>query len=211
MGAEVVAEMLAGYGVTQVDPSKGRWAFLREAQSKALALSNTGMATAVDIGDEKNVHPKNKVDVANRLALLAENRVYGQKVLDVGPTYDSMKIEGRTIRVNFQNIGSGLIIAAPPVLPGATPNAVPTELIGFEIAGADQKWQPARAVIDGSTVVVQSDAVTGPSAVRYAWADFPSCSLYNREGLPAFRVSDRRLETVSWRRRIRWTCGDAWR
>ena len=117
---------LAGYGVKPGDPQGGKWALLREAQAKALALPNTGMATAVDIGDEKDIHPRNKVDVANRLALLAENRVYGHQVLDAGPTFDSMKVEGSKIRVRFQNIGSGLAIAAPPAFPPAAPHHPPT-------------------------------------------------------------------------------------
>ena len=78
------------------------------------------------------------------------------------------------------------LVGAPPVLPGTLPKPVPAELTGFEIAGENRKWQPAKAVISGDSVVVSSDEVAAPVAVRYAWADFPACSLYNREGLPAF-------------------------
>ncbi len=185
---------VAGYGPSTSDPSRGKWPILREGQSKALALPNTGMATAVDIGEESDIHPKNKVDVAKRLALTAENRVYGQKTVDSGPVYDSMKIEGAEVRVTFKQTGGGLVIAAPPVMAGKTPNSTPAELSGFEIAGEDQKWLPANASIEGNSVLVSSDQVTIPVAVRYAWADFPACSLYNREGLPAFP-----LRTDSWK------------
>jgi sialate O-acetylesterase len=185
---------LAGFGASQTDPKGGRWAVLREAQSKALALPDTGMATAVDIGDEKDIHPKNKFEVARRLALLAQNRVYHQQVIDQGPTFDSMTIDQGRIRIRFKYVGGGLVIASPPILPGTPPNPAPVEVTGFEIAGEDQKWMPARAVIDGDSVVVQSDSVTAPMAVRYAWSDCPSCSLYSRDGLPAYP-----FRTDSWK------------
>ena len=183
---------LAGYGVPTTDPTRGRWALLREGQSKALALPNTGMATAIDVGHPTGIHPINKYPVGERLALLAKQVAYGQAVVASGPTYGSMKADGGKIRVAFQNTGSGLVIGVPPAMPGAEPTPVPAELTGFEIAGADQNWVPAKAVIDGTTVVVSSEQVPAPVAVRYCWADYPPCSLYNKEGLPAypFRTDD---------------------
>lgn len=186
---------VAGYAVPKSDPSGGRWAALREGQALALELPHTGMATAVDLADPDrpgDIHPHNKVDVAKRLGLLARNRVYGQKTLDSGPTFASLKIEGSKARVSFANVGDGLVVAAPPVLPGKTPNPVPPALTGFEIAGTDRQWQPAQAAIDGDSVLVWAEAVATPVAVRYAWADCPPCSLYNREGLPAlpFRAGE---------------------
>jgi len=177
---------LAGYQPGPTDGGLGHWAKIRQDQASALSLPNTGMATAVDIGDQNNVHPKDKQDVANRLALLAQNRVYGQPVLDSGPTFAGIKIEGNQARVSFDHIGGGLTLAAPPVAPGQDPNPVPAELTGFDIAGPDGVYQPAKGKIDGDTVVVWSDAVPAPVSVRYAWADFPSCSLYNKDGLPAY-------------------------
>lgn len=183
---------VAGYGVPPTDPTRGRWAFLREGQAKALSLPKTGMATALDVGDEKDIHPKNKIPVAERLALLAKQIAYGQSLIASGPTYDSMKVESGKIRVGFKNTGSGLVIGVPPAMPGAQPAPAPATLTGFEIAGDDHKWVPAQATIDGTTVVVSSPEVQNPVAVRYCWADYPPCSLYNKEGLPTypFRTDD---------------------
>ena len=183
---------VAGYGVPLTDPSRGRWPLLREGQSKALALPNTGMATAIDIGDEKDIHPKNKFPLGERLGLLAKQIAYGQAIVASGPTYASMKVEGGKIRVALKNTGAGLVIGVPPAIPGAQPAPIPSALTGFEIAGEDQKFMPAQAVIDGNSVVVSSTEVQAPVAVRYCWADYPACSLYNKEGLPAypFRTDD---------------------
>lgn len=180
---------LAGYATSTNDPAHGKWPLLREAQARTLALTNTAMATAIDLADADkpgDIHPHNKVDVARRLALLARTHVYGQAVVDGGPVFDHATVEGGKIRIAFRNPGSGLVIGAPPVLPGKAPNPVPAELTGFEVAGADGAWKPARAMIDGETVVASNDQIPAPVAVRYAWADYPACSLYNREGLPAF-------------------------
>lgn len=183
---------LAGYGPGPTDSTRGKWPILRKSQTEALKLPNTGMATAIDLGDENNIHPKNKMDVAKRLALVAGNRVYGQKAVDSGPVFSTMKVEAGRIRLNFENTGGGLVIGSPPALPGTAPLPAPKDLTGFEIAGEDRKWQPAKATIEGNAVIVSSEAVAAPVAGRYAWADFPACSLYNREGLPAlpFRTDD---------------------
>jgi len=155
-------------------PRMSEWAELRESQAIALALPNTAMAVTIDIGEEKDVHPKNKQDAAHRLALAARARVYGEKGLVYsGPAYERMAVEEGTIRLHFTHTGSGLM-------------AKGGELRHFAIAGADRTFVWADAAIDGATVVVRSPAVPRPVAVRYAWANNPAgCNLYNREGLPA--------------------------
>ena len=147
--------------------------WVREAQATILSLPNTGMAVAMDIGEAKNVHPHNKQDVGDRLARIARANVYGQGIEYSGPVYQSMKIEGGAIRVTFSHLGGGLVAKDGP-------------LKWFTIAGADLKFVPADAKIDGATVVVSSPAVPAPTAVRYAWVNFPEgCNLFNAAGLPA--------------------------
>ena len=145
---------------------------VREAQATILTLPHTGMAVTSDIGEAKNVHPKNKQDVGDRLARLALANVYDCDVEFSGPAYQSMKIKGSTIELKFSH-ADGLM-------------ARNGSLDGFVIAGADQKFVPATAQIDGHKVIVSSPAVSAPVAVRYAWMNFPaSCNLYNAAGLPA--------------------------
>jgi sialate O-acetylesterase len=161
------------------------WSYLRESQLKTLELPKTGMAVAIDIGDPANIHPADKQDVGERLALAARHVAYGQDIVYSGPIYDSMKVEGGTIRLSFTQVGGGLVIAAPPwVASDATPVST-DKLVGFEIAGADKKWCEADAKIDGNTLVVSSPQVPQPAAVRYNWANAVQCNFYNREGLPA--------------------------
>ncbi|HWC58085.1 MAG TPA: sialate O-acetylesterase [Verrucomicrobiae bacterium] len=145
---------------------------VREAQATVLELPNTGMAVATDIGEAKNVHPKNKQDVGDRLARIALAKTYGRKIEYSGPAYESMKVEGHTIRVHFSH-ADGLV-------------ARDGTLKWFTVAGADGKFVPADAKIDGQTVVVSSPDVPAPVAVRYAWVNFPNGGhLYNSAGLPA--------------------------
>ena len=167
-------------GVTQ------NWPFLREAQADTLSLPATGMATAIDIGNPDDVHPTDKLDLGNRLALVGRHVAYGENVVYSGPVYASMQAKDNAISIAFTQIGGGLVISqAPWTAPGATP--LPTDhLMGFTIAGADQKFVPAEAKIDGDSVVVSSPQVTAPAAVRYDWANAPQGNLYNKDGLPAF-------------------------
>ena len=168
------------------------WAQLREVQLKSLSVPNTGMAVAFDIGDPNNIHPKDKLDVGLRLALVAEHVAYGQDLVYSGPIYQSMQVQGNSIVLNFTQTGSGLVIgAAPWTALGIKPLSTET-LVGFKIAGADKNWIPADAKIDGNTVVVSSPQVAQPVAVRYAWGNAPDSNLYNQEGLPAspFRTDD---------------------
>ena len=154
------------------------WAELREAQSMTLLLPNTGMAVAADIGDPFDIHPKNKQEVGRRLALAAQAVAYGEELVYSGPTYESMMVEDGSVRLRFKHVGSGLKAQGP--------------LVGFEIAGEDRKFRAAEARLEGEAVVVHSSEIAHPAAVRYAWADNPTCSLYNKEGLPAspFRTDD---------------------
>ncbi len=183
---------LASFKEPQKEPSEGGWAYLREAQLDALSLPNTGMAVTIDLGAPRDIHPKDKLDVGLRLAQAAKHVAYHQDVVYSGPIYRSMKVEGNTIRLSFQQTGSGLQMSVPPwTFDGVAPRT-PSELTGFAVAGADKKWHWAKAKIDGISVVVSSDAVAAPVAVRYGWANDPACNLYNKEGLPAspFRTDD---------------------
>lgn len=151
--------------------TNGNWPLLRESQSATLELANTGQALAIDVGNPANIHPINKQTVGHRLALLAREHTYGERIVSAGPTFRQMTTSGATARVWFDSAGSGL-----------EPHG--DKLIGFALAGADQKFYPATAKISGATVVVSAPEVADPKAVRYAWADDPAANLYNREGLP---------------------------
>jgi sialate O-acetylesterase len=163
------------------EPSESNWAMLREAQSNALALPNTGIVVTVDIGEWNDIHPLDKKDVGDRLALAAQKVAYGDEhVISSGPLYQSMRIEGNTIVLTFTNTGGGLI-------------AKGGELKCFAIAGSDKKFVWANAKIENGNVIVSSSNVLNPVAVRYAWADNPEgANLYNKEGLPAspFRTDE---------------------
>jgi len=162
---------LANYK-SPADPTDLTWAFLREAQTQTLSITNTGQAITIDIGNPNNIHPGNKQEVGRRLALLAKNRVYGISVDDTGPTYKSISVEGSSIRVSFSAHDAGLTAGGKP-------------LQAFEIAGQDHVFIPAQAVISGETIVVHSAKVTNPVAVRYGWHNAPEANLYNGYGLPA--------------------------
>jgi sialate O-acetylesterase len=173
----------------------GAWPKLRDAQTSTLSLPNTGMAVAIDVGEAKDIHPKNKEAVGHRLALAARHVAYREKIVYSGPLYRSMKVKGAKIEVRFSQTGGGLMIGAAPALRVDEPAASPADrLNAFEIAGVDKKFVPAQASIEKDRVVVWSDQVNAPVAVRYAWSAFPepAANLYNREGLPAspFSTSD---------------------
>jgi sialate O-acetylesterase len=142
------------------------------------------MAVAVDIGEANDIHPRNKADVGHRLALAARKLAYGEDIEHSGPLYDAMSVEADKIRIRFQH-AKGLKIAANPKLFPDDTSTAPAELQAFAICGADKKWVAAKAVIDGETVVVSSDQVKAPVAVRYGWANNPPCFLYNAADLPA--------------------------
>jgi sialate O-acetylesterase len=163
------------------------WPRLREAQLMTLSVPKTGMAVAIDIGDPKDLHAPNKQDVGRRLALAAQGVVYGRDIVYSGPIYERMTVEGGRIRLFFKHLGSGLVAKTP----GGDLRA-DAPLQTFTIAAAEGEFAPAQARIDGDTVVVWSDSVARPAAVRYAWSNDPvGCNLYNKAALPAspFRTS----------------------
>ena len=143
-----------------------------EAQTMAMSIPRTGMAVITDIGNPKDIHPRNKQDVGLRLALCALAKDYGKDLIYSGPLYKSMKVEGSKLRVSFDHVGEGL-------------ESRDGELLDwFEIAG-DGEYVPAKAVIDGKTVVVSSDKVKNPTAVRFAWHQLAEPNLRNKAGLMA--------------------------
>ncbi|GEO07200.1 9-O-acetylesterase [Adhaeribacter aerolatus] len=153
---------------------------LRDAQRKSLSVPNTGMVVISDVGNIKDIHPRNKIPVGQRLANWALNKTYGKEdVVFSGPLYKSMKTEGNKIRLSFDYAETGLAVKGK-------------ELTLFEIAGADQKFVPATAKIAGNTIVVQAKSVKNPMAVRFAWSDTAEPNLFNKAGLPAssFRTDD---------------------
>jgi sialate O-acetylesterase len=193
---------LANYMVKKSEPGDSNWAELREAQSSTLKLPNTGQAILIDIGESGDIHPRNKKDAGERLALVALAKNYKKSGPYSGPVYDSMKIADGKAVLTFKQAESGLVAKPLPetfVVKSQTNETSPlvrnspaSQLEGFAICGEDKKWVWADAKIQGKTVVVSSDKVPAPVAVRYAWADNPTCNLYNNAGLPAspFRTDD---------------------
>jgi len=156
-------------------PQDDDWAELRETQTKTLSVKNTGMAVSIDIGDASNIHPLNKQDVGKRLMLSALKVAYGKDIVYSGPLYKSMQIEGNKAIISFDHVGSGLMIK--------NKHGYINE---FEIAGEDQEFYWAQAKLEGDKIIVWSDEVKAPVAVRFGWACNPAeFNLYNKEGLPA--------------------------
>ncbi len=173
---------LADFMAEKPEPGESNWAELREAQTMTMAkLPKTGEAVIIDIGEGKDIHPKNKVDVGKRLARWALANEYGVSVPFHSPQYASMKAEGNKVVLTFDHVGGGL-------------NTFDTsEAVGFAIAGEDKKWVWAKGkVTSPKTIEVSAEGVSAPVAVRYAWADNPVCNVYSAEGLPLtpFRTDD---------------------
>jgi sialate O-acetylesterase len=170
---------LANYMDIPKEPQDDAWAELREAQTKALQLPNTAMAVTMDIGEQFDIHPRNKQDVGHRLALAAKKVAYGLDVTHSGPMYRSMEVNKGDIEITFDYVSKGLM-------------AKGEKLKGFQVAGKDKKFYWAEAQIVGGKVFVSSDKVKEPVAVRYGWAINMDCNLYNKDGLPAspFRTDD---------------------
>ena len=164
----------------------GSWGAIRDVQRRSLVIAHTGMASAVDIGDADDIHPKNKADVGERLALWALANEYGKKGLVVsGPLFRDLKVDGNKVRMNFDSLGGGLM-AAHKVGRAPAVEDKGAALKRFAVCGSDKKWFHAEAVIEGDTVVVSAAEVAAPVAVRYADATNPEgANLYNRAGLPA--------------------------
>jgi sialate O-acetylesterase len=164
-----------------------QWAELREAQTLTLSQPNTGMAVTTDIGDPKDIHPRNKQDVGLRLALVALSKTYGKPIVSSGPMFQSMKAEGNKLILSFSETGGGLVT-----------NDRYGYIRGFEVAGADRKYVYAKAFIKGNQVVVYADDVKDPVAVRFGWFDDASDNnLFNKEGLPANPFSTDAWERVT--------------
>lgn len=169
---------IAAYSASDQPPAAD-WPALREAQLKTLSVPNTSMAVTIDIGDYYRIHPQNKQEVGRRLALIARAKTYGENVVYSGPLYQSQKINGDKIELSFSETNDGLVAR------GDT-------LKGFTIAGNDKIFHPANVMISGDKVIVSCPGVPHPVAVRYGWANFPACNLYNGAGLPAspFKTDD---------------------
>jgi sialate O-acetylesterase len=155
------------------EPQESAWAELREAQLMTLSKSpHTAMAVITDVGDEKDIHPKPKKPVGERLALAARALGYGEKVEYSGPIFESLTTSGERAILRFKHSGEGL-------------EARGEKLTGFTIAGEDKKFHIAEGKIEGDTVVVSSAEVAQPMAVRFGWANYPVVNLWNKNGLPA--------------------------
>ncbi len=169
------------------------WVHVCDQQRRSLALVNTGMAVLNDVGEAKDIHPRNKMDAGKRLALWALARDYGKPLAACsGPLYKSHRIEGGRIVVTFDHVGSGLMVGHKPLLDPAKPADEP--LKRFQVCGEDRQWEWAQAKITGRDCVeIWHNEIPAPVAVRYAWAtNAEGANLYNREGLPAslFRTDE---------------------
>jgi hypothetical protein len=156
------------------------WMLARESMLESLAMPNTGMAVAIDVGEANDIHPKDKQPVGHRLALWALGTVYGKPVATSGPLPTGFEIKGNNVVVRFSHTDGGLVPKGG-------------ELRGFEVKGADGAWAKAIVTVSGDTVIATSSDIKQPIAVRYAWADNPDCNLYNGAGLPAspFRLGEK--------------------
>ena len=173
---------LANFKEAQVEPKESDWAELREAQTMTLSLPNTGMAVTTDIGNPLDIHPRNKQDVGNRLALNALALTYDKEIIYSGPMYESMEVDESHAIITFKHLGSGLTVRDRYGY-----------VRGFTISGEDGNFYWATATVQGDKVIVYSDKVEKPVAVRYAWEDNPEdANLFNVEGLPVcpFRTDD---------------------
>lgn len=157
----------------QLAPHRNIHPAFREAQHRIWQKTpHTAMVVTTDVGDINNIHPTRKRPVGERLALAARALSYGEQLEFSGPIFKDLEIDGNRAIVSFTHVGEGLVAEGGP-------------LKGFTIAGADGTFTPANAVIEGATVIVTSDNITEPTAVRYAWAKALDVNFFNREGLPA--------------------------
>ena len=173
-----ITVQLANYMKKNNEPIESAWAELREAQAMSLKLPKCGLVVTIDIGEENNIHPQNKLDVGCRLLKQAKYLAYNGNTEYTGPIFDYFKIDGSTMKVYFKH-AKGLYAKGSKVL-------------GFTISGNDKKFYNADAEIYGNCIIVSSPKVSNPVALRYAWADNPDANLYNEDSLPAipFRTDD---------------------
>lgn len=154
-------------------PSESNWAKMRQAQLEALAVPNTAMAVGIDLGEWNDIHPGNKKEVGERLALAARHLAYGEDLVYSGPMIQSAQLAGDKVQLSFDHVGSGLI------------SQDGEEIREFALAGADRTFAWAQAKIVGDKIEIRNEDIARPHFVRYAWADNPDVNLYNQEGLPA--------------------------
>jgi sialate O-acetylesterase len=179
--------------IVQLAPFRGGasgvdYAELRDAQlNTTKVLPKVGLAVITDVGNETDIHPKPKQPVGERLAIAASGIAYGKQTVYSGPAFKAKRADGNKLVLSFDQVGGGLV-------------AKDGELAGFQVAGADKKFHPAKAVIQGDMVVLTSDQVSAPVEARYGWVNFakPTLNLFNKEGLPAspFRTDDLPLTTA---------------
>jgi sialate O-acetylesterase len=173
---------LANYMEQKPEPGDSQWAELRESQTKTMQLPNTGQAVIIDLGEGKNIHPKDKHDVAARLVRWALVKDYGMKLPYRSPEFKSVDFDGNKAIVTLDYFGSGLYTFGVD------------EAIGFAVCGEDKVWHWAKGkVLPGDKIEVTSEQVAKPIAVRYAWANNPVCNLFSKDaGLPVtpFRTDD---------------------
>lgn len=176
---------LPNYMKKDREPADGKWAVMRESQTKTLALPNTGMACIIELGETDNIHPTNKTDVGIRLAAVAQKLAYNMDVLSYGPVMTDYTLDGNEIRIQFTEIANGLSTSDGEAI------------TGFAVAGEDKKYYWADAKIVGDEIIVSAKEVENPVAVRYAWANNPDCNLVNSAGLPAlpFRTDNWKVIT----------------
>lgn len=167
---------------TDGDSNRGDgWCEVREAQAMTLDIPNTGMVVTTDIGDPNDIHPRDKKTVGKRLAHLVLHDLFGKDIFCESPSFASMRIEGNQVFVSFHDIAKGM----------ETKNF--DEVFGFEIAGEDQIFYEAKAYLKGNEVIVSSEHVSNPKAVRFGWrGDDSACNLFNSAGLPVipFRTDE---------------------
>jgi len=173
--------MLPGYGKvlrtnSQIDdenPAAHSWAWMRESQLKALELPYTSVINTVDLGDVKNIHPKDKLPIGKRLALVAMKDVFNSDIESYGPIFKKLKIKGNTIKIDFSH-DKGL-----KTNDGKNPD-------GFWLSDSSNTWKPAKAIIEGTSVVLTCSEIKKPLYVRYAFTGKPKVNLVNGENLPAY-------------------------
>lgn len=174
---------LANYMRKDKQPQESQWAELREAQSLTLSLPQTAQAVTIDIGESDDIHPRNKQDVGLRLALIALNETYGVKnLISRGPTFKSISFEGNKAIIEFDNVAQGLLV-----------DNKYRYIEGFSVAGTDKKFEWAKARLEGNNrVVIVSEKIINPVAVRFLWNNNPDINLFNSARLPAspFRTDD---------------------
>lgn len=193
---------LPNFHVKFPNPGESAWAELRESQTLTLSLPNTGQAVLIDVGEQDDIHPRDKKNVGKRLSAIALANHYGHQLVFSGPTFQSVEFTDGLAIISFSNTDGGLVAKELPTTyhPKSTsPQTLPlqlgspdSQLQGFAICGKDRKWGWADARIDGDRVIVSSPNVPDPIAVRYAWSNNPTVNLYNGSGLPAapFRTDD---------------------